>query len=130
METFVVDNDNCMYAVGKDQNGEYKLLELKQRANNAKLPEVEIVDLKEEMKAKNRSMFSRNLQKEIQERCTELQYQKWVYENMQSVATNIHVAEQKFFLINAKQLLKTNKITTEANKLAKSTLTMPGFPLK
>lgn len=26
LETFVVDNDNCMYAVGKDLNGEYKLL--------------------------------------------------------------------------------------------------------
>ena len=52
----------------KATNGEYKLLELKQRAKNAKLPEVEIVDLKEEMKAKNRSMFSRSLQKEIQER--------------------------------------------------------------
>ena len=50
------------------KNGEYKLLELKQRAKNAKLPEVEIVDLKEEMKAKNRSMFSRSLQKEIKER--------------------------------------------------------------
>ncbi len=62
-------------------------------------------------------------QKEIQERCTELQYQKWVYENMQSVATNIHVAEQKFFLINAKQLLKTNKITAEANKLAEVLIT-------
>ena len=50
------------------EKGEYKLLELKQRANNAKLPQVEVVDLKEEMKAKNRSMFSRSLQKEIQER--------------------------------------------------------------
>ena len=48
--------------------GEYVLLELKQRAKNAKLPEVEIVDLKEEMAAKNRSMFSRALQKEMAER--------------------------------------------------------------
>lgn len=47
---------------------EYVLLELKQRAKNAKLPEVEIVDLKEEMAAKNRSMFSRALQKEMTER--------------------------------------------------------------
>lgn len=50
------------------KNGEYQLLELKQRANHAKLPEVEIVDLKEEMKAKNRSMFSRSLQAEIRMR--------------------------------------------------------------
>ena len=50
------------------QQGEYVLLELKQRAKNAKLPEVEIVDLKEEMAAKNRSMFSRALQQEMAER--------------------------------------------------------------
>ena len=52
----------------KAQQGEYVLLELKQRAKNAKLPEVEIVDLKEEMAAKNRSMFSRALQQEMAER--------------------------------------------------------------
>lgn len=47
------------------KQGEYVLLELKQRAKNAKLPEVEIIDLKEEMAAKNRSMFSRALQEEM-----------------------------------------------------------------
>lgn len=55
-------------AYQKAQNGEYTLLELKQRANHAKLPEVCIVDLKEEMAAKNRSMFSRALQEEIKKR--------------------------------------------------------------
>ncbi len=50
--------------------GEYTLLELTQRAKNASLPEVEIVDLKEEMAAKNRSMFSRALQKEMADRLT------------------------------------------------------------
>ena len=49
-------------------SGEYKLLELKQRAKNASLPEVKIVDLKEEMAAKNRSMFSRELQGEMEQR--------------------------------------------------------------
>ena len=49
-------------------DGEYTLLELKQRAKNARLPEVEIVDLKEEMAAKNRSMFSRVLQEEMKQR--------------------------------------------------------------
>lgn len=49
-------------------SGEYVLLELKQRAKNARLPEVEIVDLKEEMAAKNRSMFSRALQNELEQR--------------------------------------------------------------
>lgn len=55
-------------AYQRAQSGKYKLLELKQRAKNASLPEVEIVDLKEEMAAKNRSMFSRVLQKEMAER--------------------------------------------------------------
>ncbi len=55
-------------AYERAKRGEYTLLELKQRAKNAKLPEVEIVDLKEEMAAKNRSMFSRALQKEMTER--------------------------------------------------------------
>ena len=49
-------------------SGEYCLLELKQRAKNARLPEVEIIDLKEEMAAKNRSMFSRALQAEMEQR--------------------------------------------------------------
>ncbi len=52
----------------KALNGEYTLLRLTERAQNALLPFVEIVDLKEELKAKNRSMFSRTLGKEIEER--------------------------------------------------------------
>ena len=55
-------------AYAKACSGEYKLLELKDRAKGAKLPEVEIIDLKEEMAAKNRSMFSRALQREMEER--------------------------------------------------------------
>jgi len=55
-------------AYARALSGEYKLLELKQRAKNACLPEVEIIDLKEEMAAKNRSMFSRALQREMAER--------------------------------------------------------------
>ncbi len=55
-------------AYQRAESGEYVLLELKQRAKNARLPDVEIVDLKEEMAAKNRSMFSRALQEEIRQR--------------------------------------------------------------
>jgi len=55
-------------AYERAERGEYVLLELKERAKNATLPEVEIIDLKEEMAAKNRSMFSRALQKEMEER--------------------------------------------------------------
>lgn len=53
------------YAVKK---GTYELLRLNQRAGEAKKPEVHIVDLKEELQAGNRSVFSRVLQNKIQER--------------------------------------------------------------
>ena len=47
------------------QWGEYRLLTLPRRIHNRPLPEVEIVDMRWEPKAKNRSMFSRRLQQEI-----------------------------------------------------------------
>ena len=44
------------------KNGQYKLLELPQRAApGAALPPVEVVDMREELKAGNRSLFSRSL---------------------------------------------------------------------
>lgn len=46
----------------KAQTGEYDLITLTRRADNASLPEVEIVDMREELKAGNKSMFSRSLQ--------------------------------------------------------------------
>ena len=55
-------------AYQKAMAGEYKLLTLTGRAKQAKLPQVEIIDLKEELKAKNRSMFSRALMEEMEER--------------------------------------------------------------
>ncbi|HHV44641.1 MAG TPA: primosomal protein N' [Firmicutes bacterium] len=45
--------------------GEYRLLTLPRRIHNRPLPEVEIVDMRRELKAKNRSMFSRRLQQEL-----------------------------------------------------------------
>ncbi|MFC2069964.1 primosomal protein N' [Chloroflexota bacterium] len=50
------------------QNGEYNLLELTERVTpreNSPLPDVEVVDLREELKAGNRSMFSRSLSEAI-----------------------------------------------------------------
>ncbi len=46
---------------------EITLLELTKRANNAQLPKVEIVDLKQELASGNRSMLSRELYKDIEE---------------------------------------------------------------
>ena len=49
--------------------GEYVLFELKERAiSSASLPQTEIVDLREELKSGNRSIFSRRLQQLIRER--------------------------------------------------------------
>ena len=48
----------------KAQHGDYQLIELKERITPygpSPLPEVEVVDLKEELKAGNRSLFSRSL---------------------------------------------------------------------
>jgi primosomal protein N' (replication factor Y) len=49
------------------QRGDYRLLQLPQRVtprDGAALPEVEVVDLREELKAGNRSLFSRSLSQE------------------------------------------------------------------
>ena len=51
----------------KTQTGEIKLLELTQRANNAKLPNVEIVDLRNELEQGNKTMISGKLYKAIKE---------------------------------------------------------------
>ena len=51
----------------KAVNKRYNLLELKERYNGGQLPAVEVVDLRAELTAGNRSMFSRSLQIELTE---------------------------------------------------------------
>lgn len=51
----------------KALNGEIELIELTKRANNSKLPQVEIVDLREELANGNRSMLSTKLYEGIEE---------------------------------------------------------------
>lgn len=48
------------------RTGEYRLFTLTERAGKASLPQVEIADLREEMKAKNYSIFSRSLQEKME----------------------------------------------------------------
>ena len=55
----------------KAQKGRIKLLELTQRANNSKLPKVEVIDLKMELASGNRSMLSNALQQAIEENLKE-----------------------------------------------------------
>ncbi len=52
----------------KAKRGEYELLELKHRVSEKPLPEVEIADLREELKAGNRSILSVRLQELIEDR--------------------------------------------------------------
>lgn len=54
-----------MYAA---RTGRFQLYELKKRAGHAEFPAVHVADLREELKAGNRSVFSRILQKKIGER--------------------------------------------------------------
>lgn len=48
--------------------GRYRLWILMERANQKPLPEISVVDLRQELKEGNRSMFSRQLRKEMEER--------------------------------------------------------------
>lgn len=51
----------------KAQHGEYELLELKTRANKQQLPEILLVDMRQELSSGNKSIFSRALYNEIKE---------------------------------------------------------------
>lgn len=50
------------------QHGDYRLYELTQRLTGGTLPEVEISDLRQELRAGNRSIFSRRLRELMEER--------------------------------------------------------------
>jgi len=52
----------------KTETGEYRLLEMKQRANKTTLPKVFIEDMRFEFKGGNRSIFSRRLEELIKDR--------------------------------------------------------------
>lgn len=52
----------------KALKGEYELVEINNRVNNKSLPKVELVDMREELKSNNKSMFSRKLFNKINDR--------------------------------------------------------------
>lgn len=68
-------NENAVLVLGsatpsvetyhKAQKGEMHLFRMCERANNAQLPHVEIVDMREELNEGNRTIFSRKLREEI-----------------------------------------------------------------
>jgi len=55
-------------AYTKALKGEYRLWILKERANKMELPKISVVDLRQELKEGNRSMFSRELRYEMEQR--------------------------------------------------------------
>ncbi len=57
-----------MEAYSRALSGEYRLFSLKERLTGGELPKVEIVDLREELKSGNRSIFSRRLQELLEDR--------------------------------------------------------------
>ncbi|GAB6100682.1 primosomal protein N' [Halanaerocella petrolearia] len=50
------------------QEGDYKLLELSKRVDDRPLPEVELIDMRDELEAGNKQMLSRKLAREIERR--------------------------------------------------------------
>ena len=52
----------------KAKNGDYKYLRMAERVNKKELPEISIVDLRDEFKQKNYSILSRRLHRKIQEK--------------------------------------------------------------
>lgn len=67
------------------QTGKFQLFRLKERAGNAAFPTVQIVDLREEMRAKNFSIFSRVLQEKM-ETCLERKEQMMLFINRRGYA--------------------------------------------
>ena len=65
--------------------GKFELFTLKERAGNASLPSVQIVDLREELNAKNYSVFSRLLQEKI-ENCLQKNEQVMLFINRRGYA--------------------------------------------
>lgn len=57
-----------MEAFYRVKNGEFTLFRLEKRLTGGSLPKVEVVDLREELKNGNRSMFSVSLQQKLKER--------------------------------------------------------------
>lgn len=55
----------------KAVNGDYKLIEMKNRVNGKQMPRMEIVDMREELKNRNLSLFSRKLYNAINDTLNE-----------------------------------------------------------
>jgi primosomal protein N' (replication factor Y) len=73
---FLCEIKNCKLVLGsatpsiesyyKSLKGEYKLIEMHKRVNGNKMPKMQIIDMREELKNKNLSLFSKKLFEEIE----------------------------------------------------------------
>ena len=72
--------ENCIVVLGTatpslesfyhTQQGKFHLISMPSRIGSREMPKVEIIDMREELKSKNRSIFSRSLLTEITDRLT------------------------------------------------------------
>lgn len=67
------------------ENGEYRLFTLNERYGNSKLPQVSVVDLREELKNGNRSILSGTLKKQMEE-CLENGEQMMLFLNRRGLS--------------------------------------------
>ncbi|MCK8817824.1 primosomal protein N' [Natroniella sulfidigena] len=74
------------------QTGDYQLLELPTRIDDRPLPPVEVVDMREELKAENRSMFSKLLQEKLA-RTLERNEQSIIFLNRRGFSTFVQCRE-------------------------------------
>lgn len=76
----------------RTQQGDYKLLTLPDRIDDRPLPEVEIIDMREELKAGNRTMVSRQLKTELEKRL-EAGEQSIIFLNRRGFSTFVQCRE-------------------------------------
>ncbi|GAB6137439.1 primosomal protein N' [Halanaerobaculum tunisiense] len=79
------------------QEGNYKLLELPTRIDDRPLPEVEVVDMREELKAGNRQMVSRKLAQGIEDRLAQ-EEQVIIFLNRRGFSTFVQCRECGYVL--------------------------------
>ena len=90
--------NNCSLVLGsatpdvesfyKAQNGEYKLLEMPERVNKAPMPNFDVVDMLDELRNGNQSIFSRKLVELLCE-CINNKKQAMIYINRRGYQTNV-----------------------------------------
>lgn len=93
---FRAEYNNCPLVLGsatpnidtfyRAKTGEYRLHELLKRANNKEMPNVQIIDMRQEMMAGNNSMFSRQMQMDLHD-CIKAKNQAMIFCNRRGFAS-------------------------------------------